>query len=159
VAARPPGDHRGTAKFEGKFKGMDYTADFASFKVPEGFQNKLGVDLEKRTLSWSGPMSHEELKALTAGADQDQAWALNALALSSDWFESVLTPKVIGPVKKLRSWAFVLCFLCIGLSTRFKELGSFGMKPFWAFTLGVLVNVPLGYVLSTIVFVDFWEKI
>ena len=34
-----------------------------------------------------------------------------------------------------------------------------GMKPFWAFTIGVLVNVPLGFFLSTVVLVDFWWKI
>jgi hypothetical protein len=33
------------------------------------------------------------------------------------------------------------------------------MKPFWAFTAGVIVNVPLGIVLSTMVFVDYWNKI
>jgi hypothetical protein len=33
---------------------------------------------------------------------------------------------------------------------------TFGLKPFWAFTIGVLVNVPLGFVLSNYVFVKFW---
>lgn len=159
VSARVPAGHAGSAPFEGKYKGMAYQADFANYTVPPGYEGRLGIDLEKKTLTWTGKMSHEELKALEAGATQDQVWALNALAFSSDWFESVLTAKVISPVKKLRSWAFVLCFLCIGLSTRFKELSTFGLKPFWAFTLGVLVNVPLGYFLSTVVFADFWEKI
>ena len=36
---------------------------------------------------------------------------------------------------------------------------TFGMKPFWAFTIGVAVNVPLGFFLSTVVFVDFWSKV
>ena len=64
-----------------------------------------------------------------------------------------------SPEQALRSWAFVLCFLGIGLSTRFAELATFGLRPFWAFTVGVLVNVPLGYVLSTIVFSDYWARI
>ena len=71
----------------------------------------------------------------------------------------VLSPNVIGPIKQLRSWAFVFCFLCIGLSTRFKDLATFGMKPFWSFTIGVVVNVILGFILSTIVFADYWSKI
>jgi len=66
---------------------------------------------------------------------------------------------VIDPIKTLRSWAFVLCFLCIGLSTRIRDLLTFGLKPFWAFTIGVAVNVPLGYFLSTVVFSRFWSNI
>jgi uncharacterized membrane protein YadS len=81
------------------------------------------------------------------------------LQYEADWFQSTLTPRLISPIKKLRSWAFVLCFLAIGLSTRFAELATFGLRPFWAFTIGVLVNVPLGYVLSTIVFSDYWARI
>ncbi|MEJ2185468.1 MAG: putative sulfate exporter family transporter, partial [Gemmatimonadota bacterium] len=49
--------------------------------------------------------------------------------------------------------------LCIGLTTRFKELARFGMPPFWAFTVGVLVNVPLGFLLSTVVFRNFWLSV
>ena len=32
------------------------------------------------------------------------------------------------------------------------------MKPFWAFTVGVMVNVPLGFLLSVVVFGSFWAK-
>ena len=49
--------------------------------------------------------------------------------------------------------------LCIGLPTRFRELAQFGMPPFWAFTVGVAVNVPLGYILSTIVFKSYWARL
>jgi hypothetical protein len=35
----------------------------------------------------------------------------------------------------------------------------FGLKPFWAFTIGVMVNVPLGYFLSTVVFSEYWSNI
>ena len=93
------------------------------------------------------------------GAEEQQVWALKNLHYHSNWFESELKARAIGPIKSLRSWAFVLCFLCIGLSTRFKDLATFGLKPFWAFTIGVLVNVPLGYLLTTQVFVKFWEAI
>jgi hypothetical protein len=104
-------------------------------------------------------MSLEELSLLSTTADEEQKWALKNLQYKSDWFQSELRTKVIVPIKKLRSWAFVLCFLCIGLSTRFKDLATFGLKPFWAFTIGVVVNVPLGYVLTTKVFVNYWRAI
>jgi hypothetical protein len=64
-----------------------------------------------------------------------------------------------GSITKLPSWAFVVCFLSIGLSTRFRDLMTFGLKPFWAFTIGVIVNVPLGYFLSTVVFSKYWSAI
>jgi uncharacterized membrane protein YadS len=66
---------------------------------------------------------------------------------------------LISPIKVLRTWTFVFTFLCIGLETRFRELARFGWEPFWAFTAGVLVNVPLGYLLSAHVFKDFWMKL
>ena len=71
-------------------------------------------------------------------------------------YEKVIKPELIKPIKSLRSWAFIFCFLSIGLTTRFRELASAGKKPFWAFTLGVAVNVVLGFVLSVLVFGDFW---
>jgi len=70
-----------------------------------------------------------------------------------------ITPRLITPIKTLRTWTFVFTFLCIGLTTRFRELAKFGMPPFWAFTVGVAINVPLGYVLSTIVFRDYWMAV
>jgi len=66
---------------------------------------------------------------------------------------------VISPVKTLRTWCFVLCFLCIGLTTRFRELARAGLKPFLAFTIGVLVNVPLGYIFSVLLLGDFWASL
>ena len=67
--------------------------------------------------------------------------------------------ELIGPIKTLRTWTFVFTFLCIGLTTRFRELTGFGWKPFWAFSIGVLVNVPLGFFLSNVAFRDFWLRI
>ncbi len=63
---------------------------------------------------------------------------------------------LIAPIKTLRTWTFVFTFLCIGLTTRFRELAKFGMPPFWAFTIGVMINVPLGFFLSTVVFKSYW---
>jgi uncharacterized membrane protein YadS len=65
----------------------------------------------------------------------------------------------IGPLKTLRGWAFTWTFLSIGFTTRFRELTRFGWRPFAAFALGVLVNVALGYCLSTSVFSSYWVAI
>jgi len=70
-----------------------------------------------------------------------------------------VSARLITPIKTLRTWTFVFTFLCIGLTTRFRELARFGMPPFWAFTVGVCVNVPLGYFLSTVVFRDYWTAV
>ena len=74
-------------------------------------------------------------------------------------FNSSVRPNLILPLASLRTWAFIFCFLSIGLTTRFRELHAVGWKAFWAFTIGVGVNVVLGYILSVIVFGDYWAKI
>lgn len=66
---------------------------------------------------------------------------------------------IIGPIKSLRTWSFVFCFLCIGLTTRFKELASVGMKPVGAFSIGVLVNVILGFLFSVLILGHYWTNI
>jgi hypothetical protein len=49
--------------------------------------------------------------------------------------------------------------LSIGLTTRLRDFASVGARPFYAFTLGVIVNVALGYFLSTQIFGDFWIRL
>jgi len=160
VSGRAPADHVGKAAMDGKRQGAPYSADFSNYQAPAALANRLHVDFKSRALTFDGRMTREDLKTLSEAAPTpEQQWVLAELQRSADWYESVLTPKVISPIKSLRSWAFVLCFLCIGLSTRFADLMTFGVKPFWAFTVGVLVNVPLGYILSTAVFGDFWSNI
>jgi len=66
---------------------------------------------------------------------------------------------VLDPIKNLRTWTFVLCFICIGLTTRFRELAAVGWKPFAAFTAGVVVNLGLGLLLSVVVFNEYWTQI
>lgn len=66
---------------------------------------------------------------------------------------------VLGPIKTLRGWTFTWTFLSIGFTTRFRELTSFGWKPLSAFAIGVAINVPLGYWLSNVVFVEYWMGI
>jgi uncharacterized membrane protein YadS len=160
VSARVPGNYVAKVSWQGKAKGVEYNANFTDYRIPAAFAEKITIDPAARSISCRGAISLEDLAILTAAAtSQDQIRALGQLQASSSWISSVLTPKVISPIKKLRSWAFVLCFLSIGLSTRFADLFTFGVKPFWAFTIGVLVNVPLGFFLSTVVFVDFWSKL
>jgi uncharacterized integral membrane protein (TIGR00698 family) len=81
------------------------------------------------------------------------------VATASAEHAPTLQAQLIAPIKTLRTWTFVFTFLCIGLTTRFRDLAKFGMPPFWAFTLGVAINVPLGYFLSTVVFEDYWVAI
>jgi uncharacterized membrane protein YadS len=81
------------------------------------------------------------------------------VAVSSADYAGELKPRLITPIKTLRTWTFVFTFLCIGLTTRFRDLAKFGMPPFWAFTIGVAINVPLGYFLSTVVFRDYWVAV
>jgi len=84
---------------------------------------------------------------------------LVALHYPGDAFKKVLTPGLIGPIKTLRSWTFIFTFLSIGFTTRFRELFKFGWNPFLAFSIGVAVNVPLGFVLSYLVFDQSWTAI
>jgi len=71
-------------------------------------------------------------------------------------YEKIVKPELIKPIKNLRSWTFIFCFLSIGLTTRFRELSAAGKKPFWAFTLGVAVNVTLGFILSVLILGNYW---
>ena len=82
-----------------------------------------------------------------------------SLGYSEADFNQVLKPELIGPIKTLRSWTFVFTFLCIGLTTRFRELTKFGWQPLIAFSAGVAVNVPLGYLLSNVIFEKYWKGI
>jgi len=74
-------------------------------------------------------------------------------------FNKVVKPELVGPIKALRTWAFIFCFFSIGLTTRFRELAYAGGKPFWAFTAGVAFNVILGFVLSAVVFGAYWTSL
>jgi len=164
IAGLSPENHVGKAAVTGLFKSKaqkkEYNADFSTYQVPEALAHRFSYDAGSQLIIFKGKMTLDELDLLTSAATSpDQKWALKNLHYKSDWFQSELYSKAIGPIKALRSWAFVFCFLCIGLSTRFKDLLIFGMKPFWAFTIGVVVNVPLGFFLSTVVFSNYWQAI
>ena len=74
-------------------------------------------------------------------------------------YNKLVKPTLIAPITSLRTWAFTFSFLSIVLTTRFRELANAGIKPFLAFTFGVIVNVILGYILSVIVFGHYWSSI
>jgi uncharacterized integral membrane protein (TIGR00698 family) len=71
-------------------------------------------------------------------------------------YNKLAVPALVNPIKDLRTWAFIFCFFSIGLTTRFADFAKAGAKPFLAFTAGVVVNVALGFILSTIVFSTYW---
>jgi uncharacterized membrane protein YadS len=76
----------------------------------------------------------------------------------SEYKQTVL-PALVAPLQSLRNWAFTFAFLSIGLTTRLREFASVGARPLYAFTLGVVVNVLLGYWLSTQAFGEFWIRL
>jgi uncharacterized membrane protein YadS len=86
---------------------------------------------------------------------------ITALARGYDYaqYKKDVVPGLVAPLQALRTWAFTFAFLSIGLTTRVRDFVSVGAKPFIAFTLGVVVNVALGFFLSTQVFGDFWNRL
>jgi uncharacterized membrane protein YadS len=76
----------------------------------------------------------------------------------ADYKKDVI-PALVAPLQVLRTWAFTFAFLSIGLTTRLREFKSVGARPFYAFGIGVCVNLALGFVLSTRVFGDFWSGV
>jgi len=74
-------------------------------------------------------------------------------------YKREVLPGLVAPLQALRTWAFTFAFLSIGLTTRVRDFASVGARPFYAFTAGVLVNVVLGFALSTEVFADFWNRL
>ena len=74
-------------------------------------------------------------------------------------YNKVVKPALTIPILNLRTWAFVFCFFSIGLTTRFRELAAAGGRNFWAFSTGAVVNVILGFIMSTMVFYEFWAHL
>jgi uncharacterized integral membrane protein (TIGR00698 family) len=74
-------------------------------------------------------------------------------------YKKEVLPALVAPLQAFRTWAFTFAFLSIGLTTRIREFASIGARPFYAFTIGVIVNVILGFVLSTQVFGGFWSRL
>jgi uncharacterized membrane protein YadS len=74
-------------------------------------------------------------------------------------YNRVAIPGLIGPIKDLRTWSFIFCFFSIGLTTRFRDLAMAGRRPFAAFSVGVVVNLILGFVLSVYIFGAYWAAL
>ena len=74
-------------------------------------------------------------------------------------YKKLVEPALVAPLKDLRTWAFIFCFFSIGLTTRFRDLAHVGMQPLRAFSLGVVINVLLGALLSIFVFARYWQGI
>ncbi len=82
-------------------------------------------------------------------------WVASHYSLAD--YRREVVPGLVGPITALRTWAFIFCFLSIGLSTRIRGLSGTSFKPFLAFTAGVVVNVLIGYWLSVHVFAAYWN--
>ncbi|HXZ95821.1 MAG TPA: putative sulfate exporter family transporter [Burkholderiales bacterium] len=74
-------------------------------------------------------------------------------------FNKSVRPNLILPLVSLRTWAFIFCFLSIGLTTRFRELKLVTWKTFSTFSLGVAANVVLGFIMSVYVFGEYWSQL
>jgi len=59
---------------------------------------------------------------------------------------------LIAVLNTFRTWLFTLAFLCIGLNTRLSDMRALGARPIIAFTVVVLVNLVLGFVLANLLF-------
>lgn len=71
-------------------------------------------------------------------------WAVGDAAGMSAHVSPVLTT--------LRTWLFVLAFICIGCGTRFRDIQKMGAKPILAFTIVVLVNLVTGFIMAHLLF-------
>jgi uncharacterized membrane protein YadS len=74
-------------------------------------------------------------------------------------YNKLAVPRLVAPIKDLRSWAFIFCFFSIGLTTRFRDLAATGRRPMLAFAAGVAVNIVLGFVLSVHIFGTYWQHL
>jgi uncharacterized membrane protein YadS len=86
-----------------------------------------------------------------------------AAAIVSVYFGETITPQqtadFLRPIGSLRGTVFTLCFLAIGLTTRFSELESVNWRAALAFASGAIINVIAGYLLSAQVFYGYWSKL
>lgn len=78
---------------------------------------------------------------------------------TAEQFETLIKPHLLAPINAFRGWAFIFCFLSIGLTTRFRSLHGVTFGSFTAFTIGVIVNVLAGYWLSVHLFGDYWASL
>ena len=78
---------------------------------------------------------------------------------SANEFITIIKPNLMEPINAIRSWVFIFCFFSIGMTTRFRDLKSVNLRTFTPFSIGVLVNVIIGFILSVYVFGNYWAAI
>jgi uncharacterized membrane protein YadS len=78
---------------------------------------------------------------------------------SAEEFVTVVKPNLLEPIGAIRGWVFIFCFLSIGLTTRFRDLKAVNAQTVMPFSIGVLINVLAGFILSVYVFGDYWAAI
>ncbi len=59
---------------------------------------------------------------------------------------------LIAVLNVFRTWLFALTFLSVGLNTHFADVRSLGSKPIAAFTVVVVVNIVVGFVIANLFF-------
>ncbi|MHB8255072.1 MAG: YeiH family protein [Acidiferrobacter sp.] len=73
--------------------------------------------------------------------------------------DHTITHRMLDPLTGLRTWAFTLCFLSIGLNTRIRQFLEIDRRVLRVFSVGVLLNLVLGYLLSTQIFGAAWAAL
>lgn len=74
-------------------------------------------------------------------------------------FDAMTRPGLIAPIDTIRNWVFTFSFLSIGASLKVRVLGPVTRDALIAFSVGVVVNLVLGFVLSAVVFASYWGSI
>lgn len=80
---------------------------------------------------------------------------LAASFLATAWtnqYPKDFAPNVAAVLNTIRTWLFVLAFLCIGCNTKIQDIRSMGAKPIIAFTTVVVVNFVVGFIMAVLLF-------
>lgn len=85
------------------------------------------------------------------------SWASRGLSLAE--FDTLTRPRLMVPIDTLRNWAFTFSFLSIGASLRIRRMAPVTGNAFLAFSIGVVVNLVLGFILSAVLFESYWRSI
>jgi uncharacterized integral membrane protein (TIGR00698 family) len=83
-----------------------------------------------------------------------------ASALATWFINTAADPKAASDIvavagTTLRTWFFILAFVCIGLEFRPTSLREAGARPVAVFAVATLVNLSLAFVLASILFANF----
>lgn len=67
-------------------------------------------------------------------------------------YGTAVNAAVVANLNTVRTWLFVIAFLCIGLNTKIRDVRAMGAKPIIAFTAVVTVNFITGFILANLFF-------